>query len=125
LELTGEYLWQALGEGDCWRDVHPEWHEPIFRALASGAEQIQLVYEWRNSDGETVSDWYTISFKDRTRVFQTHNRTGTQRPLRAVQWVTPTGTYVPRSSVRNLDSPPVFLPHLQDGPGELPVGLWL
>ena len=119
-ELTGEYFWQALGDDGCWRDVDPSWNEPIFRALAGGAERLYLTYVWCNSCHQKIVEYYTIEIKDHTRVYQKHSHTGMVRPLRAVQWLTPTGTYVPLPAARGFDPPLVYY---QDGPCELPE--WL
>ena len=123
LELTGEYFWRAEAPGGGWRDVHPSWNEPIFRALAAGVEKLHVVLEWSSADGDPVNEWYTISFRAITHVCQTHNRTGTVRRMRAVQWVTPTGTYVRRSQPTGADSALVFLPYHPDGLSAVPV--WL
>ena len=63
-ELTGEYFWQALGDDGCWRDVDPSWSEPIFRALAGGAERIYLAYVWRNSCHKKIVENYAIELKE-------------------------------------------------------------
>ena len=91
--------------------------------MAGGAERTRLAYAWRNSCRKKLVEHYTIELKDNTRVYQKHHHTGTARPLRAVQWVTPTGTYAPLPLVRGFEPPALVLPFDQDGPCELPE--WL
>jgi hypothetical protein len=40
-------------------------------------------------------DWFTIDMTDRQSIIQEHDRTGTRRRMRIVQWVMPTGLYTP------------------------------
>jgi hypothetical protein len=115
--------WQALGDDGCWRDVDPSWNEPIFRALAGGAERLYLTYVWCNSCHKKIVEYHTIEIKDHTRVYQKHRHTFMVRPLRAVHLVTPTGTYVPLPAARVFDSPPFVLPFHHDAPCGLPE--WL
>ena len=111
-QLTGEYFWQAaMGDGR-WRDVDPNWNDVLFHGLASGLEQMSLVHTWEiGPDGRdprhsqrtvTMHDWYTIDFTGPECVYQEHQRTGVRRPLRALQWVLPTGMYPPPERVGRL-----------------------
>ena len=89
-------------------------------AVAGGADRIRLAYVRRNSRRQKLVEHYTVELK---RVYQKHHHTDMGRPLRAVQWVTPTGTYVPLLVARGFDSPPFALPFHHDAPFGLPE--WL
>ena len=92
-------------------------------AVAGGAERIRLAYVWRNSCRKKLVEHYTVELKDNKRVYQKHHHTDMGRPLRAVQWGTPTGTYVPLLAARGFDSSPFVLPFHHDAPCGLPE--WL
>ena len=97
VQPTGEYLWQCHMGGGRWRDVDPTWNEALFLSWRDGVSRIRLVLTWYNRRNEAMHEWYTIDFtRPHEWITQEHERTGVLRTLRAVQWVIPTGTSMPR-----------------------------